>query len=265
MARNKLNQTNIDDSDLANYPNGRIENDNGSGNGTPVNEAVYGDIHETLAKAMRLSGKAYNGLPDNETNGYQFLDALLSLGGKNDLIKGYNFYNTQTLLIPVNLTTMVVGESIMFKSEIDFPDFNVINQIRGTDNQNKTCIAKGRMDRDTYFMLHKIDADNFTFIKIYSGYDYENLAEDIGNISTRVSVLEQKLGVLVEDGAMLLWNKPIADIPAGWQEVTDWRGKVPLGVTSTNPTQIGIESGNLNLSPNSTEGYKRCVYIEWVG
>ena len=50
MARNKALQPNIDGSDLTNYPDKRIRNNDGSGNGTPVNEQVYGDIHEFFGK-----------------------------------------------------------------------------------------------------------------------------------------------------------------------------------------------------------------------
>ena len=28
---------------------------------------------------------------------------------------------------------------------------------------------------------------------------------------------------------MVLWNKPAVDIPTGWQEVIDWRGRMPVG------------------------------------
>ena len=28
---------------------------------------------------------------------------------------------------------------------------------------------------------------------------------------------------------MVLWNKPAAKIPAGWAEVEDWRGRMPVG------------------------------------
>lgn len=35
--------------------------------------------------------------------------------------------------------------------------------------------------------------------------------------------------VLGINGGMVLWNKPAVDIPAGWQEVVAWRGRMPVG------------------------------------
>lgn len=58
------------------YPDGRIQNDDGSGNGTPVTEAVYGDFHQFFAKLLRDAGIAANNLPDNTTNEFQLNDAL---------------------------------------------------------------------------------------------------------------------------------------------------------------------------------------------
>ena len=59
-----------------NYPNGRVRDNTGTGNGTPVNEGVYGDIHVNKDKLMDLYGIESNGLPDNEANGYQIIEAL---------------------------------------------------------------------------------------------------------------------------------------------------------------------------------------------
>ena len=62
----KLNSNpNVDNSDLSNYPDGRIKNDTGAGNGTPVNESVYGDAHQTIAKLMRLYNITGNKIHDN--------------------------------------------------------------------------------------------------------------------------------------------------------------------------------------------------------
>jgi hypothetical protein len=84
---------------ISNYPNihapdsdyleGDIKDDTGSDDGTPVNRLVYGDVHQTLAKIMRMPGAfsgqniVPNGLRDNEYNGFQYVQALLELFGRN--------------------------------------------------------------------------------------------------------------------------------------------------------------------------------------
>lgn len=65
MARNLANQVNVDPPD-GQFPSGRIRDNNGTGNGTPYDEAVYGDIHQFFMKLVRESGIVLNDLPDEE-------------------------------------------------------------------------------------------------------------------------------------------------------------------------------------------------------
>jgi len=65
------------------------------------------------------------------------------------------------------------------------------------------------------------------------------ITEDAGTIAyealiARITLLEQIAAVFTPSalgarGGMVLWNKPVGEIPAGWQEVTDWRGRLPIG------------------------------------
>lgn len=94
MARNLQNQTNIQPP-TADYPSGRIKNDSGAGDGTPVDESVYGDINQFFAKLMRDAGITPNDLPDNTTNGFQLNQALSNLGlGPAKAGLGYFDYKT---------------------------------------------------------------------------------------------------------------------------------------------------------------------------
>jgi len=61
------------------YPYGRIRDNDGSGNGTPVNEVVYGDLHQFLSRMMSEAGVTPNNLPDNSTNGFQIYESLLAI------------------------------------------------------------------------------------------------------------------------------------------------------------------------------------------
>lgn len=69
-------------SDVANtdvssdYPDGQIRDEAGLTAGTPLVAQLYRDVVQAFQKLMRSAGIAYNSLPDNETNGYQFLDAM---------------------------------------------------------------------------------------------------------------------------------------------------------------------------------------------
>lgn len=78
MARSLENKTNVDAPD-SDYPYGRIRNNNGTGNGTPVNEQVYGDFHQFFAKLLAEAGITPNELPDNAYSGFQYFEALIEL------------------------------------------------------------------------------------------------------------------------------------------------------------------------------------------
>lgn len=46
-------------------------------------------------------------------------------------------------------------------------------------------------------------------------------------------------------GGMVLWNRPAAEIPDGWAEVTNWRGRLPMGLdtTITEFNEVGKTGG----------------------
>lgn len=75
MARQLSSIPNIDPANGA-YPAGKIRNDNPPAEGTPVTEELYGDIIQFFHKLMRLAGLTYNDLAENETTGFQFIQAL---------------------------------------------------------------------------------------------------------------------------------------------------------------------------------------------
>ncbi len=77
MARNLANQTNVNPPS-ADFPSGRIRDDTGAGDGTPVDEALYGDIHQFFMKLARENGVVFNNLPESNFNTYQLYQALVN-------------------------------------------------------------------------------------------------------------------------------------------------------------------------------------------
>ena len=75
------NYPNIEAPD-SDYPDGNIKDKDISLPGTPVNQLVYGDMHQTLAKLLRMAVIDPNGLPDNEYNGFQYIEAMQYLFGR---------------------------------------------------------------------------------------------------------------------------------------------------------------------------------------
>lgn len=59
------------------YPYGNIKDDTGVGDGTPINVETMADIFQFFARMFNQSGLSSNGLPDNQTNGFQYYLAML--------------------------------------------------------------------------------------------------------------------------------------------------------------------------------------------
>lgn len=60
----------------ATYPYGDILDTVGTTPGTPVSREVYADFHQFFERLMAFVGETHNDLPDNATNGFQYMEAI---------------------------------------------------------------------------------------------------------------------------------------------------------------------------------------------
>lgn len=151
MARDKKFAPNIDNSSPSVYPNGKIQDNTGSGNGTPVNNYIYSDLHEMKDKLMRLYGLDYNGLPDNEINGFQLVDALRALASKNDFVLDLTV-SSGVLQVPIKLGFMLEKESVLCLAGFDL---SAETQIKGLDSVTYTITTIGTFKVGEYVRLIK--------------------------------------------------------------------------------------------------------------
>lgn len=90
------------------YPWKDIKDDTGAGDGTPLNQISHSDYHQTFRKLLALAGITPNGLPDNATNGYQYVDAILSLAKRSN---GVITTATGVTLVSGNVRKIIVSEA----------------------------------------------------------------------------------------------------------------------------------------------------------
>lgn len=148
--RNKSTLTNIDNSN-PDYLLGRIKDNSGSNDGTPVNEFVYGDIHQFFAKLVTEAGIVPNGQPDNENNGYQLVEALMAFANKNNYVQNINTSGSY-LAVSVKIGLLKDNESLICKASVDL---GVQTQIKGTDNIIYSFVSIGTFKTDEYVRLIK--------------------------------------------------------------------------------------------------------------
>lgn len=78
-------------------------------------------------------------------------------------------------------------------------------------------------------------------------------ADALNSLITRVDKLEVFARPFAQGGSMLFWNKPADQIPVGWREVEDWRGRMPVGWNpddidfSTVSTNGGVKNPNISI------------------
>lgn len=61
----------------ATFPFGDVKDNDGGNNGTPLDRAVISDYWQFFAKMLDASGIVANGLLENNTDGFQYFDALI--------------------------------------------------------------------------------------------------------------------------------------------------------------------------------------------
>jgi len=183
---------NVDNSNLPDYPGGRIKDNTGTGNGTGVNEKVYGDIHQTVAKLMRLYSITPNELPDNETNGFQIIDALRALASKNNFVLLLGV-SSGVIQVGVKVGSMLENEQIVCKASFNYGSET---QIKGLDNVTLTATVQGSFKTNEYVRLIKTASgatlvrlsDNASLDSMVGGFSYlkkaSQVEEDAGTIET---------------------------------------------------------------------------------
>lgn len=166
---------NVDNSDLSNYPDGRVKDNTGSGNGTGVNERVYGDLHQAIAKLMRLYGIIPSGLPDNEANGFQIVEALKALASKNDYI--YPLSSVDGVLnVDIKFANMQNGEFIVCRASVDK---TTETQIKGIGATNFSITYSGSFKTNEYVRVIKTSG-GISIVRLADWNSLSAMATDLG-------------------------------------------------------------------------------------
>jgi len=164
---------NVDNSDLVNYPDGRVRDNDGTNNGTPVNRSVYGDLHSNISKLMRLYAITPSGLPDNETNGYQLIEALRGLASKNDFI--YPLSTNGTILnVDIKFSQMLDNEYIVCLAA-----FNKASetQIKGIGAGTFAITYSGNFKTNEYVRVIKTSG-GVSIIRVADALSFDAMAAD---------------------------------------------------------------------------------------
>lgn len=245
---------NVDQSDLFNFPDGRIKDNDGSGTGTGINERTNGDIHQTISRLMRKYGIVPNNMPDNVTNGFQIVDAIQALASKNDFVLPLTDVGGM-LSVPIKFSFMDENEGVICKSGINLA---AQTQIKGSDAVTFTATYVGSFKNNEYVRV----------IKTASGVTIVRLADAV-SLDAMVGALNYlKKATQTEENAGAIDTKattPLSNLTAFVKRV--------IGADSVNYLATAIRNGlypkehfaivaGIGASPVKNVGYIAGIEIE---
>ncbi|MBP4140174.1 hypothetical protein J3495_19090, partial [Flavobacterium sp. P7388] len=78
---------------------------------------------------------------------------------------------------------------------------------------------------------------------------------EIKTLNARIGLIEKKLAIFQQGGVVFAWFKPLNQIPAGFQEVTNLKGRTIFGYDpdQTEFNLIGKAGGNKNKALSINE------------
>ncbi|MDB0600682.1 hypothetical protein PL373_05895 [Tenacibaculum maritimum] len=104
--------------------------------------------------------------------------------------------------------------------------------------------SKNFQDGTTKQVVFKRHVEFGTAVEDYLWSDFKKI-DPLISLMNRLDSLEKKAAVYTQGGGMVLWNKPANEIPEGWQEVVNWRGRMPVGFNPNESefNQLGKTGG----------------------
>ena len=238
---------NVDNSDLVNFPDGRIKDNDGSGNGTGINERTNGDIHQTISRLMRKYGIVPNNLPDNVTNGFQIVEAIQALASKNDFVLALTDVGG-VLSVPIKFSFMDENESVICKSGINLASQT---QIKGSDATTFNVTYIGSFKNNEYVRVIKT-ASGVTIVRLADAVSLDAMVAEL-NFLKKATQTEENAGTIDTKA-----TTPLSNLTAFIRRV--------IGVDSTNYLATAIRNGlypkehfsiveNIGLSPVKNIGW----------
>lgn len=238
---------NVDQSDLFNFPDGRIKDNDGSGNGTGINERTNGDIHQTISRLMRKYGIVPNNMPDNVTNGFQIVDAIQALASKNDFVLPLTDVGG-VLSVPIKFSFMDENEGVICKSGINLA---TQTQIKGSDAVTFTATYVGSFKNNEYVRVIKT-ASGVTIVRLADAVSLDAMVAEL-NFLKKATETEENEGTIDTKA-----TTPLTNLTAFVRRV--------IGVDSVNYLATAIRNGlypkehfaiveNIGASPVKNTGW----------
>ena len=159
MAKGIQNYPQIDTTNPTAYPNGNIKD---APSGTPVNVVTNADLHQTFDKLLRELGTTANNTPDNETNGFQYVKAMLQLLPNKYIVEDVNGLDGATTVItrasiqsaaamnslPISVAAFDFARKVGSATSDKLRDFHIQAQVQRGGSGAWTTLGIGSLNTD---------------------------------------------------------------------------------------------------------------------
>jgi hypothetical protein len=263
MARNLANQTNVQ-APSADYPNGRIKDDTGANDGTPVDESTYGDIHQLMMKFLRAASITPNNLPENESNGYQLFDAFYDLAVRNPL--AFNgWFNDDSIF------EGVTGANGLHSGVAANKDFIYVSHNSATAGAGAIL----KIDRSDYSVLAlsslgslqaaDLFVDDTYIYALISGTGLRvfQLSDGAAVPAKSINLAATLKGLVIYDGHIYIGNNTAGQIEVYNQSTLAQES--PLGASLNNITSLEAKYGRVYASDNTGGDHLIKVFLISTG
>lgn len=164
-------------------------------------------------------------LQDNIT----LASALATLGGDYCILSGCAEDGSSVS----NGVIAIMGEILPFVGGAKQSKVIIIEQAQGLTFEDG--ITKPvQFTRYACFGDDGVSSHNWIYFKRNKGGGVLSRLESLEALVERLDNLERVAAPFIQKGAIVLWNKAANLIPAGWREVVDMRGKLPVGYNPTD-------------------------------
>jgi hypothetical protein len=177
---------------------------------------------------------------DNMQKAYQLFNGLGALVGDLSIIKGCELSGNTVS----NGVVYINGEVLEFRSGIVSDNVVIVEETQTAAFEN----AELHEVHYTRYATFGVATTSYPWANFKRAFPTKEIAGALAQkldasamtaILNRIATLEAKNAVFQAGGGMVLWNKPVGQIPTGWAEVVNWRGRIPIG---WNPDDIDFST-----------------------
>ncbi|RWX03352.1 hypothetical protein [Flavobacterium cerinum] len=168
---------------------------------------------------------------DEMQTAWNVLNSLGNIIGTRAIISGCN------LLFGNNVTdgfVFINGEVMPFKGGLSMTTVIIVEETITDEFENGEVKAVHKIRYATF----GTGSPSYLWSSFKRGKATNTIQEELDQKATlaalntalfRIADLEKKTAVFQSGGSMVFWRKPASQIPTGWAEVVDWRGRLPIG------------------------------------